>query len=40
MLSSVALDHFGWVGFERHPATPMRLLGAALVVVGVRLIQR
>lgn len=40
MLSSVALDHFGWVGFERHPATPARLLGAALVIVGVRLIQR
>lgn len=40
MVSSVVLDHFGWVGFERHPATPARLLGAALVIVGVRLIQR
>ena len=40
MASAVTLDHFGWVGFERHPATPARLLGAALVIVGVRLIQR
>jgi transporter family-2 protein len=40
MLSSVVLDHFGWVGFERHPATPLRLLGAALVIAGVRLIQK
>lgn len=40
MVSSVALDHFGWMGFARHPATPARLLGAVLVIVGVRLIQR
>jgi transporter family-2 protein len=40
MLSSVVLDHYGWVGFARHPATPARLVGAALVILGVRLIQR
>jgi transporter family-2 protein len=40
MLSSVVLDHFGWVGFARHSATPARLVGAALVILGVRLIQR
>jgi transporter family-2 protein len=40
MLSSVVLDHYGWVGFARHTATPARLVGAALVILGVRLIQR
>lgn len=40
MVASVVLDHFGWVGFERHPATPARLAGAVLVIIGVRLIQK
>ena len=40
MLASLVLDHFGWVGFARQEATPARLLGAALVILGVRLMQR
>lgn len=36
MLASLLLDHFGLVGFARQAATPGRMLGAALVVVGVR----
>jgi bacterial/archaeal transporter family-2 protein len=37
-LLSVALDHFGWLGFDQHPAGAGRLIGAALMVIGVALI--
>ena len=40
MLASIVLDQFGWVGFTQHSATPGRLLGVALVMVGVRLVQQ
>ncbi len=40
MLSSLALDHFGWVGFDQQPVTLPRLVGAGLIVGGVMLIQR
>lgn len=40
VVASVLLDHFGWLGFEVHSATVWRLLGAALMVVGVVLIAR
>jgi transporter family-2 protein len=37
---SLALDHFGLVGFEEHRANPWRLLGAALMIAGVALVAR
>ena len=40
MIASVLLDHYGLVGFAQRAATPGRLLGAALVILGVRLLQR
>ena len=40
MVASLALDHFGWVGFDVHPVTLWRLAGAALIVGGVVLVQR
>ncbi len=40
MLSSLMLDQYGLVGFPVHPLTLVRLLGAALVIAGVILIQR
>jgi bacterial/archaeal transporter family-2 protein len=40
MVASLMLDHFGWVGFPEHPVSALRLLGAALVMLGVALIQR
>ena len=40
MLASLVLDHFGWVGFPEHPISGLRLLGAALVMLGVAMIQR
>lgn len=40
MLTSLVLDQFGWVGFPVHEITPMRLLGAGLMIGGVVLVQR
>lgn len=40
MVASIVIDHFGWVGFAEHAASPLRLVGAALVVGGVLLVQR
>jgi transporter family-2 protein len=40
MIMSLVIDQYGWVGFAEHPISPLRLLGAALVVVGVVLVQR
>jgi transporter family-2 protein len=40
MVASLLLDHFGLVGFPQHPVSVTRALGAALVVLGVVLIQR
>jgi transporter family-2 protein len=36
--TSILLDNFGWVGFERHPAGIWRILGGILMVVGVALV--
>ena len=40
MLASLALDQFGWVGFPVHPISLSRVVGAALIVCGVALVQR
>ena len=40
LLLSIALDHFGWLGFEVHSINFMRSIGAFLLVVGVTLIAR
>ena len=40
VLVSILLDHMGWIGFKQHPASPMRLAGAALMVAGVWLVMR
>lgn len=37
---SVLLDHFGVVGLKQHPASPGRLIGCGLLVVGVWLVGR
>ncbi|WP_225116289.1 DMT family transporter [Bradyrhizobium sp. BRP22] len=39
MLASLAFDHFGLLGLAQHPATPIRLVGAAILVLGVVLIR-
>jgi bacterial/archaeal transporter family-2 protein len=38
-VASLLVDHFGWVGFDENPVTPGRLLGIALVAVGVGLVR-
>ncbi|KMO21008.1 DMT family transporter [Methylobacterium platani] len=40
LVTSVLLDHYGWVGFAPHPAGPWRLLGCGLMIAGVALIAR
>jgi len=38
VVTSILLDNFGWVGFERHPASLWRILGGCLMVGGVALV--
>ena len=40
MLTSVAFDHFGWLGLAQRPIDLSRLLGVALLIGGVVLIRR
>ena len=35
VITSIALDHYGLVGFERHPAGIGRLIGGALMIAGL-----
>jgi len=39
-IAALVLDHFGWMGFEVHPAGIGRMAGAALMVAGVALIAK
>jgi bacterial/archaeal transporter family-2 protein len=38
-LASLAVDHFGLVGFKEHPVSGGRLAGMALVFAGVALVR-
>jgi bacterial/archaeal transporter family-2 protein len=38
-IASLLVDHYGWVGFEENPITPLRLLGVALLAGGVVLVR-
>jgi bacterial/archaeal transporter family-2 protein len=40
LVVSVLLDHFGWMGFKTHPASPVRLGGCVLMVVGLWLVSK
>jgi transporter family-2 protein len=40
MIGSLAFDHFGILGVPVHAAGPLRLAGAALLVLGVVLIRQ
>ena len=39
MLCSLAFDHFGLLGIPVHPASLVRLAGAAFLILGVVLIR-
>lgn len=40
IVTSVALDHLGWVGFRQHTASPARLAGCALMVIGLWMVAK
>ena len=40
LVSSVVLDHFGWAGYQVHPVSVTRLIGVALLGIGVVLVCR
>ena len=40
LFGALLLDHFGWLGVQQHLISFPRLAGAALLMVGVWLIQR
>jgi transporter family-2 protein len=40
MAAALLVDHYGVVGFPQSPVTPLRLLGAVLLVAGVLLIMK
>ena len=40
LVTSVVLDHFGMLGFKVHAASPMRLVGCAVMVAGLWLIAK
>jgi transporter family-2 protein len=37
---AVTLDHFGALNLPPHPASPLRMLGAALIIAGMALVAR
>jgi len=39
MVASLLLDHFGWLGYPQHAASPGRIAGVLLVGAGVWLIK-
>ncbi len=40
VVTSILLDHFGLIGFKVHPATPMRIAGAVMMIAGLWLISK
>ena len=40
LATSIALDHFGLVGFRQHIASPARIAGCALMVAGLWIVAR
>ena len=40
VFAALAVDHYGWLGVDRVPASPWRLAGAALVLGGMLLLQK
>jgi len=40
LTASIVLDHFGWLGVPKFPASPIRLTGVALVFLGAVLAMR
>jgi transporter family-2 protein len=39
VLTGLVVDHFGWFGVPVHPISPLRLVGALLLIAGAALIR-
>jgi bacterial/archaeal transporter family-2 protein len=39
LVTSVLVDQFGWLSFPKHEASPLRLLGVALLVAGALFVR-
>jgi transporter family-2 protein len=39
LVMSVLIDQFGWLSFPKHEASPLRLVGVAMLVGGVLLVR-
>ena len=39
LVTSVALDKFGWIGFPQRDVSPLKLVGVALLVAGALLVR-
>ncbi len=40
MLGSLTIDHFGILGIPQHSINPVRLIGAAFLIIGVMLVRQ
>ena len=40
LVMAVVMDHFGWIGLEKHPVNAARVLGIVLVLAGVVLVRK
>jgi len=40
LVTSVLLDHFGLIGFARHPASPLRMAGCAVMIAGFWMVTK
>jgi bacterial/archaeal transporter family-2 protein len=38
MIAALFLDHYGAIGLEKYPASPTRIAGVVLVILGVSLV--
>lgn len=38
MIAGLFLDHFGLIGLTKYPATPLRITGTVLVILGVSMV--
>ena len=40
IVTSIVLDHFGWLGLKEHAAGAWRIVGAVLMIAGVMLVAK
>lgn len=40
LVFSVVVDHFAWIGFDAHSASPLRIVGCLAMIAGLALIAK